>query len=107
MRRGARQQLRDALPGAYTVGSSMFVSRRHFLQGGLALPVLAAEKPVVVAPRPNVLLMIADDLPAWVLGCYGNKEVRTPSLDRLAQVGTRFLNHVACAPAPEWGAPRC
>ena len=43
------------------------------------------------------------DLPAWVLGCYGNKEFRTPSLDRLAQVGTRFLNHVACAPAPGVG----
>ena len=79
----------------------MLVSRRHFIQGGLAVPLLAAEKPV--APRPNVLLMIADDLPAWVLGCYGNKEFRTPSLDRLAQVGTRFLNHVACAPAPGVG----
>ncbi len=80
----------------------MFVSRRHFLQGSLALPVLAADKPV--ATRPNVLLIIADDLPAWVLGCYGNKEVRTPSLDGLAQVGTRFLNHVACAPAPGVGS---
>jgi arylsulfatase A-like enzyme len=79
----------------------MLVSRRHFLQAGLAVPVLAAEKPA--APRPNVLLVTADNLPAWVLGCYGNKEVRTPSVDRLAQVGTRFLNHVACAPAPELG----
>jgi len=42
-------------------------------------------------------------LPSWILGCYGNKEVRTPNLDRLAEIGLRFLNHCACAPAPEPG----
>jgi arylsulfatase A len=78
----------------------MPLSRRRLIQGGLALPVLAAEKPAV---RPNLLLMIADNLPARVLGCYGSKEVHTPNLDRLARVGTRFVNHVACAPAPEAG----
>ena len=51
-------------------------------------PLIAATKPV--AARPNILLILADELPAWILGCYGNKEIRTPNLDRLAQMGTRF-----------------
>src|SRR5262249_38624895 len=49
--------------------------------------------------RPNVLLMLAEGLPAWVLGSYGNKEFRTPNLDRLSQMGTRFTHHFAAAPA--------
>lgn len=76
----------------------MNVSRRHFFFGSLALPALAARKPA--GQRPNILLFLVDELPSWMLGCYGNKEVRTPNLDRLAQTGTRFLNHFACAPAP-------
>jgi len=78
----------------------MNVSRRHLLFGGLALPAFAA-KPGV--EQPNVLLILADGLPAWILGCYGNKEVRTPGIDRLASTGTRFLNHYACAPVPALG----
>jgi len=49
------------------------------------------------------VLILADRLPSWILGCYGNSEVRTPALDRLAQTGLRFLNHFACAPAPAPG----
>lgn len=41
-------------------------------------------------PRPNVLWLCADDHAAYVAGCYGNRVVRTPSLDRLANAGTRF-----------------
>jgi arylsulfatase A-like enzyme len=79
----------------------MPLSRRHFFFGSLALPALAATK--TPAERPNILLILADRLPCWILGCYGNNEVRTPHLDRLAQTGLRFLNHFACAPAPAPG----
>jgi arylsulfatase A-like enzyme len=79
----------------------MSLSRRHFFFGSLALPALAATK--APAEQPNILLILADRLPAWILGCYGNNEVRTPNLDRLAQTGLRFLNHFACAPAPAPG----
>ena len=51
--------------------------------------------------KPNVLLILVDGLPSWILGCYGNREVRTPQIDRLAQIGTRFLNHYACAPVAD------
>ena len=74
----------------------MLVSRRHFFFGSLALPAMAATKPPV---RPNVVLILVDGLPDWALGSYGNKEVLTPNLDRLAQMGTRFSNHFACTPA--------
>ena len=74
----------------------MNVSRRHFFLGSLALPAFAAKKPL--GEQPNILLILADGLPSWILGCYGNREVRTPKIDRLAQIGTRFLNHYACAP---------
>jgi arylsulfatase A-like enzyme len=79
----------------------MPLSRRHFFLGSLALPALAATK--TPAERPNILLILADRLPCWILGCYGNNEVRTPHLDRFAQTGLRFLNHFACAPVPAPG----
>jgi arylsulfatase A-like enzyme len=77
----------------------MNLSRRHFFFGSLALPTLAAAMPL--GEKPNVLLILVEGLPCWILGCYGNREVRTPNIDRLAQVGTRFLNHYACAPVAD------
>ncbi|MCU0361718.1 MAG: sulfatase-like hydrolase/transferase [Bacteroidales bacterium] len=44
------------------------------------------------APRPNVLLILADDQRADALGCAGNTYIRTPNIDRLARGGTRFTN---------------
>src|SRR5687768_3774511 len=40
--------------------------------------------------RPNVLWIIGDDHAAYVTGCYGNKLVRTPNIDRFAASGVRF-----------------
>src|SRR5436190_1190160 len=42
------------------------------------------------AAKPNVLLIISDDLTATALSCYGNAICRTPNIDRLAAAGTRF-----------------
>jgi arylsulfatase A-like enzyme len=49
------------------------------------------------SPRPNIVLLLANGLSASSLGCYGNKELRTPSLDRLARMSTRFANHFVCS----------
>src|SRR3954468_13464075 len=79
----------------------MTLSRRHFISGSLALPAVAAKKP---APdRPNILLLVADNLPQWVLGTYGNKEIRTPNLDRLGEVGVRMMDHFTASPAAVQG----
>ena len=48
--------------------------------------------------RPNILLILADDLADWMLGCYGNKEIRTPNIDLLARSGMRFQNSFVCTP---------
>jgi len=80
----------------------MLVSRRNFFFGSLALPALASKKKLV-ALRPGILLILVDEVPTFMLGSYGNKQVRTPNLDLLAQLGMRFSNHFACAPAPAAG----
>lgn len=48
--------------------------------------------------RPNILLFLTDDHGAWATGCYGNSEIDSPTLDRLAREGTRFAN--AFTPSP-------
>jgi arylsulfatase A-like enzyme len=50
-----------------------------------------------------MVLVVVDYLPAWVLGAYGNEEIKTPRIDLIARTGTRFLHHFAAAPAPEPG----
>ena len=48
--------------------------------------------------RPNVILIVADDLGAMDLGCYGSKFHRTPNLDKMAASGIRFSQAYAAAP---------
>ncbi len=55
------------------------------------------------APRhPNVVLIVTDNHGAWSLGCYGNTDVRTPNIDRLAREGIRFTrcysSNAVCSP---------
>ena len=53
--------------------------------------------------RPNIVFIIADDLGWGDLGCYGQKIIRTPNLDRMAAEGMRFTQHYSgnavCAPS--------
>src|SRR5437588_13088673 len=53
--------------------------------------------------KPNVVLIVADDLGYGELGCYGQKKIRTPRLDRMAKDGLRFTQFYAgspvCAPS--------
>jgi arylsulfatase A-like enzyme len=53
--------------------------------------------------RPNIILITADDLGYGDLGCYGQKNFKTPHLDRLAAEGMRFTQAYAgstvCAPS--------
>ncbi|MCY2973944.1 MAG: arylsulfatase [Planctomycetota bacterium] len=55
------------------------------------------------ADRPNVIWIMADDLGYGDLGCYGQKVISTPHLDRMAQEGLRFTQFYAgatvCAPS--------
>ena len=52
------------------------------------------------APRPNIIVILADDMGFSDLGCYGS-EIETPNLDRLAADGlrfTQFYNASKCEP---------
>ena len=50
------------------------------------------------APRPNVVLILADDLGYGDLGSYGHHALRTPSLDRLSGEGLRLTSYYAPSP---------
>src|SRR5436190_10483403 len=40
--------------------------------------------------RPNLVLIVTDNQGAWTLGCYGNPDVKTPTIDGLAKQGMLF-----------------
>jgi arylsulfatase len=69
---------------------------------GLALG-LGACQPDADPPKPNIVLIVADDLGYGELGSYGQQRIRTPTLDRLAEEGMRFTRHYSgspvCAPS--------
>jgi len=46
----------------------------------------------------NIVFILADDLGWGELGCYGQKMISTPNLDRLASQGVRFTQHYSGAP---------
>ena len=89
------------------------LNRRDFLKAaagaGLALPCVATPlqsraatpaRPGAAAPRPNIVLILADDMGWSDVGCYGG-EIQTPHIDRLAAEGlrfTRFFNSAKCEP---------
>lgn len=54
------------------------------------------------SPPPNVVLIMTDNHGAWTLGCYGNPDIRTPHIDRLATEGMlferAFSSNAVCSP---------
>lgn len=74
--------------------------RREFLGTAAAAPAVlrGAE-----APHPNILFIMPDQWRGMDMGCMGNRQVRTPVLDRLAREGALFTNATAncpvCTPA--------
>ena len=57
--------------------------------------------------RPNVIVILADDLGYGDLGCYGNRKIRTPNLDRMAAEGLRFTDFHSTAPCARRRGPPC
>jgi len=80
-------------------------TRRAFL-GSLAATAVRPSSEAQTAPgepKPNVVFILADDLGYGDLGCYGQKKIQTPNIDRLAAQGMRFTQAYAgacvCAPS--------
>jgi len=71
---------------------------RFLLIGAALLPatlkLYSAEKPL----KPNIVFILCDDMGYGDLGCYGQKYIQTPNLDRMAQEGMRFTQAYAGSP---------
>lgn len=98
------------------------VSRRDFLRTSITVGAVAGLPGIVPAhallfsaassalygqapptDKPNIVFILADDLAQGDLGCYGQKLIKTPNLDRMAAEGTRYLQAycgtTVCAPS--------
>ncbi|GBL24417.1 steryl-sulfatase [Opitutia bacterium] len=62
------------------------------------LSILLAPLAALAADKPNVIFILADDLGAHDLGCFGSTFYETPNIDRLAKRGTRFTQAYAASP---------
>lgn len=56
------------------------------------LAALACSIPLYAAEKPNIIVIMADDLGWGDLSCYGAKAVQTPAIDRIAREGVRFTS---------------
>ncbi len=82
-----------------TVCTPVCLSGRRSV-AGLLVPLLAfflstlpADRSLLAADdRPNIVLILADDLGIYDLGCYGRDEHQTPAIDQLAAQGVRFTD---------------
>ncbi|MFH1719130.1 MAG: arylsulfatase [Planctomycetota bacterium] len=79
-----RQFLRNMLIGSAGVYAPSFLCR----------PALSSQADKL--PRPNIVIILADDMGFSDAGCYGG-EIDTPNLDRLAANGVRFMQFYNCA----------
>jgi len=68
------------------------MNRRQFLSFSAGLGALGQPSPV----RPNIVVLLADDLGFSDVGCYGS-EIETPHIDALAAAGTRYSQFYNCA----------
>src|SRR5436309_3541681 len=67
-------------------------------QSVIAAALAMALGQTTAPPRPNVVLIVADDLGYGDLGSYGAPDIKTPNLDRLARDGVRLTDYYANAP---------
>ncbi len=84
------------------------ITRREFLKGSVAAAVTAGaltalpDSPLWAAEpgarKPNVVFVFADQLRSQALGCYGDKQAKTPNIDHLASQGARFTNAISTWP---------
>ncbi|MHC4702709.1 MAG: sulfatase-like hydrolase/transferase, partial [Planctomycetota bacterium] len=84
------------------------MNRRDFLKAsGVAAATLAVRAAASAGEasnrKPNIIFIMADDLGYRELGCYGQKKIKTPNVDKMAAEGMRFTDYytgsAVCAPA--------
>ncbi|XP_063161120.1 arylsulfatase D-like [Candoia aspera] len=78
--------------------ANLVVRRYPILFLTFYLVLKPSELRALISYKPNIVILLADDLGIGDLGCYGNTTVRTPNIDRLAKEGIKLTQHVAAAP---------
>lgn len=70
------------------------------MKPALLLPLLLLASPAIAASpaRPNILVIIADDLGYGELSCQGNSQIPTPHIDSIAKNGVRFTSGYVSGP---------
>lgn len=66
--------------------------RTHLASLFIFLTLFTVALPALAQNKPNLILILCDDLGYGDLGCYGNTTIKTPNLDRLAKEGIRFTD---------------
>jgi arylsulfatase A-like enzyme len=97
VKNGERQDFR-LRPRRMLMARCIWLCSLRFLLLACLLPLGLAE--LSAAPRPNIVVIMSDDMGYSDLGCYGG-EIQTPTLDRLAAGGlrlTQFYNTARCCP---------
>lgn len=85
------------------------LSKSHFEDKRTLYGILAAELLLMIflpscnkkqdsVEKPNIVFIFADQLRSHAMGCYGNNQLKTPNMDRLANEGVRFTNAISTAP---------
>ncbi len=94
-----RPDRRDVLRGTLGIAGAAVAARLSY--DAPAAQALPAAPTTASGRRPNILLVLADDLGSHELGCYGQDRIQTPVADALALEGLRFTQAYAnpsCAP---------
>ena len=77
----------------------LFHRRAYYLcRIAVALQLFATTSLQAGQERYNVLLIMTDNHGAWQLGCYGNPDIYSPNIDRLAEEGMRFTRAMSVNP---------
>lgn len=69
----------------------------------ISLPLLLSAHLAIAEAEPNIIFILSDDIAQGDLGCYGQKLIQTPNLDRMAREGMRttqaYCGTTVCAPS--------
>jgi arylsulfatase A-like enzyme len=94
---------RTAAGAALAVAAGCEPTRQGASPASSAAAEVGASGGDAAAMKPNIIFILADDLGYANVGCYGQKRIRTPHIDRLAAEGLRFTQVYAgstvCAPS--------
>jgi choline-sulfatase len=66
--------------------------------GCLLLLCLCISSFTVMAQRPNIITIVTDDQGKWAMGAYGNEDIYTPNMDRIAREGALLMNAFVVSP---------